>query len=459
MFLNNPQNKMGDTTMKKEELFPIIEENLANIYLGQTFSTETKLYKALNLPMKKGDGNKTLREAVQLYVKWELSDPEGRSRQIVVTSINATTDYVDGRINNGGAHNVKYGPIIKPALLNYQYGEFITYKQICTRIYGFSENDIIAHSRDTNRRIKRYKDNLYSKLKAITNTALDGLMREKLLEYQSITVIRGNKSYIEPINITPDVVLSDLLKNLYGATIGLNTLNELENALNTAVDEINSIKQQEDAEFYKPIEPIRLESLLLVEFLDLIERKVAFRNAIKNIVRPFKQMYDINIATEGQVQTIKNLEITLCNHLGFSCQDMNFDGEKRMRVYRRAQVFYWLLGWDKVYKALQIKPTSNLDKYEQYSSENFSHRKLLDVLEPQIIKWVTEKNIYNPFEVATKKMEKERHFGRAPSVPIGEDIEIYYMANDSKVNLLHCKIFGHKPDEKFFKSYIPNEEP
>lgn len=458
MFSNNPQNKIGDTTMKKEELFPIIEENLANIYLGQTFSTETKLYKALNLPMKKGDGNKTLREAVQLYVKWELSDPEGRSRQIVVTSINATTDYVDGRINNGGAHNVKYGPIIKPALLNYQYGDFITYKQICTRIYGFSEKEI-AYSRDTNKRIKKYKDNLYSKLKAITNTALDGLMREKLLKYQSITVIRGNKSYIEPIDITPDVVLSDLLKDLYGATIGLNILNELENALNTAVDEINSIKQQEDAEFYKPIESICLESLLLVKFLDLIGRKVEFWNAIKNIVRPFKQMYDINIATEGQVQTIKNLEITICNHLKFSCQDMNFDGEKRMRVYRRAQVFYWLLGWDKVYKALQIKPTSNPEKYEQYSLENFSRRKLLDVLEPQIIKWVAEKNKYNPLEVATKKMEKVRHFGRGTSVPIGEDVDIYYMANDSKVNLLHCKIFGHEPDKKFFKSYIPNEEP
>lgn len=421
--------------MKKEELFPIIEENLANIYLGQTFSTETKLYKALNLPMKKGDGNKTLREAVLIYVKWELSDPEGHSRKIVVTSINATPSYVDGRINNGGAHNVKYGPIIKPALLNYQYGDFITYKQICTRIYGFSENDI-AYSSDTNKRIKRYKDNLYSKLKAITNTALDGLMREKLLEYRSITVISGNISYIEPIDITPDVVVSDLFKELYGKTIGLGILNELEKALNAAVDKINSIKQQEDAEFYKPIEPICLESLLLVKFLDIIATKVEFWNAIKNIVRPSKQIYDINIATEGQVQTIKNLEITLCNHLGFSCQDMNFDGEKRMRVYRRAQVFYWLLGWDKVYKALQIKPTSNIEKYEQYSSENFSHRKLLDVLEPQIIKWVTEKNIYNPFEAATKKMEKGRHFGRAPSVPIGEDIEIYYMANDSKVNLL-----------------------
>ena len=442
--------------MKKDELFSIIEENLSNIYIGQTFSTETQLYRTLNLPLKKGDGNKTLRKAALLYVKWELADPEGHSRKIVITHINTTPDYTDGRINNGGAHNIKYGPIIKPVLLNYQYGNFITYKQICTRIYGFSENDITYPS-NANKHVKKYKDNLYSKLKAITNTALDGLMRENLLEYQDIIVICGNKSYLEPIDITPGIMISNFFKDLYGVTRGLAILNEVENALNLAVEEINRIKQEDNAEFYKPIEPICIESLSLIDFLDLIQSKVAFWNAMKDIVHPFKQTCDTNIATAGQVQTIENLEIAICNHLDFSRQEMNFNREKRMRVYRRAQVFYRLLGWDKVYKALQIKLLFNKKGCKKYPLEDFSHKKLQEALEPQIIKWVVEKNICNPFEVEKKKMLKKRYFGRAPSVPIGEDIDIYYMANDLKINLLHCKIFGHKPDEKFFKSYIPNE--
>ena len=113
--------------MKREEITIKVEENLCKIRVGDEFPTQRKLFAALDIP-DDGNGNKTVKSIVSSYIKWESLS--SGSKKIRVVEIIENPQYVDGRSNNGGAHNEKYGKIIKPALLSYTYDEPITFRQI-----------------------------------------------------------------------------------------------------------------------------------------------------------------------------------------------------------------------------------------------------------------------------------------------------------------------------------------
>ena len=77
--------------MTRPELTTLIEQNLSYISIGDKFSTATKLYKALSIPIDNKSDKKTIRSVVSLYVKWEKTGSLNRngkpSNEIIVTDI------------------------------------------------------------------------------------------------------------------------------------------------------------------------------------------------------------------------------------------------------------------------------------------------------------------------------------------------------------------------------------
>ena len=65
--------------MNRENIIEIVEKNLYRLCVGQTFPTETALYRFLEIPMEKADGNKTVKAVVSLYVKWEKTGSLNRT--------------------------------------------------------------------------------------------------------------------------------------------------------------------------------------------------------------------------------------------------------------------------------------------------------------------------------------------------------------------------------------------
>ena len=98
--------------MTRPELTTLIEQNLSYISIGDKFSTATKLYKALSIPIDNKSDKKTIRSVVSLYVKWEKTGSLNRngkpSNEIIVTDIIPEPEYVDGRTNNKGGNNSIY---------------------------------------------------------------------------------------------------------------------------------------------------------------------------------------------------------------------------------------------------------------------------------------------------------------------------------------------------------------
>ena len=442
--------------MTQKELIPIIKKNLSNISVGQRFSTETKLYKELQIPFEP-NSIKTVKKAVLLFIKWEISRPESNSKEIIITQIIESPEYTDNRKGNGGAHNVKYTPIVKPALLHYNYGEFITYKQIDTDIYGFNPKYIEPNDYEHDK-VRQYKDYLYAQLKSITDSSLDSLMKEGLLTYKKVLVINNGAVFDKKIEMIPGETLLELYARLYGGSLAQLQLNELEKMLNQVVDSLNSDEKKADEKNSKTIEPFCLSKISLMEFLDRVSRNMQFKDMLKKTLINQDKIKKSQIASENQIYTIREVEETICRHLGFEHYQMNFDRKKQKSVYSRANVFYWILGWSHAYKALTITVFDKRKAIEEYPISNFSHDKLLQQMESQVIHWVIDKNKYNPYEEEKKKLQKQRRFGRKRDIILAENKDLFPLAEDQEVNILHCKVFNLSDDINYFKKLLPDEE-
>lgn len=435
--------------MTQKELIPIIKKNLTKIAIGQKFSTETKLYKKLQIPFDQNN-IKTVKKAVSLFIQWEISRPESSSKEIIITQIIESPKYTDNRKGNGGAHNVKYASIVKPALLHYNYGEFITYKQVDADIYGFDPKYIDTNEYD-NDKVKQYKDYLYAQLKSITDSSLDSLMKEGLLTYKKVLVINNGIAFDKKLEIIPGDTLFELYVRLYGKGLAQQELEKLEEMLNEVVDSLNN-----DEKSSKIIDSFCLSNISLMEFLDRIYSRKQFKDVVKKTLVNQSKTKKTQIASENQIYTVREVEEALCRHLGFEHYQMNFDRRKQKSVYGRANIFYWILGWNYAYKALAITVDDKRNDIEKYPISNFSHDKLLEQMEPQIIHWVVDKNRYNPYEEERKKLQKRRKFGRRSGIILAEDKNLYPLANDEEVNILHCKVFNLSVDKNYFNTLIPS---
>lgn len=200
--------------MARKEITDLVRTNLYKVSVGDRFATETALYKRLGIKIDQ-NGNKAQKKAVKLFIHWELSGKLNKkkkiSKEIIVTDIIENPEIIDRRIKNGGARNLKYLPLIRPVLLSYKYRSFITYKAIFEELYGFSTKEFRATSSDR-KHVKQYKNELYNKLKEITNSALRSLQRDGLLTYQKIYVSYGASDILcdYSFNFTDQMSLQEL---------------------------------------------------------------------------------------------------------------------------------------------------------------------------------------------------------------------------------------------------------
>ena len=422
--------------MKREEITIKVEENLCKIRVGDEFPTQRKLFAALDIP-DDGNGNKTVKSIVSSYIKWESLS--SGSKKIRVVEIIENPQYVDGRSNNGGAHNEKYGKIIKPALLSYTYDEPITFRQIFENIYGFEDGffDRTFSSKEKHKR--EYFDYFKSYLKSITKSALDSLQNKKYIQYREVYMIRGENQNItfEDCNITESTSLYELLRYIcenHYAPIGLNEF-------------LRSFSEK--VKFSG--ENIDLQQMTVFDFVKTYLKETK-RSGYYNLIDEFLNLKYADrpiIASQAQTEFIIATEEALCKHFKYNRKEIGYNSAKAGKVYRWAGVIYKLLGWKSVWKAFDITVLNKGDGLKEYPLTEFSYTKLLETLEPQIEHWATELKVINPEEV-----EKKRYGNRKPTIGkmtiIAPDEDFPYLAFDREVNKLHCQIFGHQEiDEKY----------
>lgn len=457
--------------MTREEIEATIKEHLHDINIGAVFSTRTKLYKALGLPIDKQDGNKTFRSVVSMYIKWEPMENEGekRSRKIRITEIIENPEYEDGRKNNGGARNIKYAKIIKAALVNYnRYGYFITYFQIFNKIFGLSiyersKFDIVYRG---NKHVKKYLDDLTMKLREITNSALDGLSREGYLDYRKVIVIKPGDRNFCPIGENTEldkISLSDLLQELFGSEAIT-----IEQKFVTFFEETICLLESQDKR-QKIVNKLRdavsnMSKLTIAQFVNCVFTDRDLRENVENYLVSLQKFdqnrEDYDIATEEVETTINHIvEITLAER-GYNAAEMVLNRNKSNAVYNRAHLIQLLFGWEQVYKALTIRLNDLINAREEYPVGTFSQVRLLEVLEPFIIEKVIS-TVANPHKIYEQNRGKRKGYRPLPSAagfpnPINfePDIDIHYLVDDKEVNLLHCEIFHHTPDENYFRPFL-----
>lgn len=441
--------------MNRTELTSLIEQNLSCISIGDKFSTATKLYKALSIPIDNKSDKKTIRSVVSLYVKWEKTGSLNRngktSNEIIVTDIIPEPEYVDGRANNKGGNNSIYSDIIKSALLHYEeYPEFITRKDIFCKIYGFNVYEIcpteeeLKSNEKNDKHICKYKDILFNKLRDITQTALDGLQKEEYLSFQEVYVISSDIGYHRLINFC----LSEktTLRQLYGyITNGDIHLHRL----------ISNLTKYTSAVFDT--------SMSISAFIQMITNQKEWEQLLEKCL-DFPAKSEPDIADSEQNRIIEIIRNAAIEHFAWDIKDIMLSRKKQSQFYEYVNIIFKLIGWKSVFKAFQIELTNPEKGFEKYPQEYFSHQILTDTLEPYIIRKVNNTFI-NPYEVEKKRLEKLPHHGYQvskeplrgidPSLP--DNINIYYLRDDYAVNRLHCRIFNKSPDnpdKTYFSQFV-----
>lgn len=451
--------------MNRTELTSLIEQNLSCISIGDKFSTATKLYKALSIPIDNKSDKKTIRSVVSLYVKWEKTGSLNRngktSNEIIVTDIIPEPEYVDGRTNNKGGNNSIYSDIVKSALLHYkEYPEFITRRDIFCKIYGFKAQDILATKDESERveanddepdsdrtsvkHILQYKGIVFYKLREITQTALDGLQKEGYLSYREVSVISSNAGYLPLItfHLNEQTTLQQFYRCIANGDIYLQRL-------------ISRLEHHTKC-YFSP-------SMSVIEFIQLITKQEKWMQLLDRCI-DFPRKSEPKITNDKQNRIIEIVQTAVSEHFGWDIKDVMLSLQKKFSFYRYTNIIYKLLGWKSVFTAFHIELTNPEKGFEKYPQEYFSHQILTDTLEPYIIRKVNNTFI-NPYEVEKKRLEKLPHHGYQvskeplrgidPSLP--DNINIYYLRDDYAVNRLHCRIFNKSPDnpdKTYFSQFV-----
>lgn len=466
--------------MNNKELISQIENALHTINVGDTFPTQTSLYRALGLPIGK-DGNKTLKKFVSLYIEWEtISDnpkSKRRPKKIRITKINPVPLYCDGRINNGGARNNKYGNIIKPLLLRYDYPEVITYSTIFSDIYGFSseafnihlENSIRYEKRESEkhyRNCQKYKNYVCNYLKQRTNTALDGLQREGFLEYKNVYAINGNAEILPDnasIEFNKSSLLTDFLRKVFvkmSDAAFSDFIICFENAMNIC---------NKNSSAY-----ISITNLSLFDFIKLCVKKNSPID-IQKIKELYKRYYahhllpiqkesvhrhtpntshtEAAIASPEQEAIVTNAEEIVSSYFGFTRQSIGFDYKKQRAVYSWTSIIYMLIGWKSVFKGLCINVDNKrkIEALDSYPVLPDSFQALCNILEPQIVHWCTGVT-FNPYRDGElkKPVTPRRALGKKTGTDAhAVDFDYAYLAHDCEVSILHCKIFSLEGNKEY----------
>ena len=426
--------------MKRDLLETVISENLNKIQVGQVFATQRKLFEELNIPSD-GNGDKNTKRVVKDYVKWELTgapNKEGKkSKEIRITEIIPNPQYIDGRKDNGGAHNDVFGPILKPALLQYDYPTYITYSQIYEDVYGFKKGFFSNmrkpdFSKNHTKHEIEYRKLCEDYLKARTKTALASLQKEGLLTYEPIYLI--NKSIwsskgldvldcIRDIEINDKTLLKDMVEAVWCPIKGENSFKDFE-----AIVRSCGIVTDEN-----------IAQMTVFQFTEIaLKKKCTVNKSLIDQFYEFPESAEPSFSNKQQYQFIEMLKARMCEVLNMKLNEVHLNSKKEKKFYDSLGVIYNLLGWESVWSGLhiQIKDTNPV-------GEDYSYKKLLETLEPRIKEQVFKIH-YNTYKQEKKKREKKpkRHFGTYSDIIVGTDEDVHYLADDYKVNREHCKLFN-----------------
>ena len=467
MFSNHPQNGNAlsadevNSIMDVTEILNTIEKNLTLITIGDEFSTQAKLFRTLlpDYDWSKKDGNKTIRKYVNKYVKWESIN--STSKKIKVTEIIEHPEHMDGRINNGGAHNMKYLPLIAPALLSYPYSKPITYNQIYHFVYGFSyelifnpnmiysdiinklnqDDNVDINVSKCNSHMQQYMRILHDKLREITNSALNSLQRENALIYEDVYMVQALSSDLmndTKAEVSDEITVKEFLYNIY----------ENDNTISKIINHIL---------FYKPdLSPF--DSVCEMKLFDLVDK---FSSKPENYRYDSSKYSDPIVVKKSpsplgyEYEFIQNIQGIFLKRLNCTMREIHANSFKRQKLYNCMDFFFWLIGWNRVYKAIDIhikKPSFTSPSFTKYSLNA-----LLTILEPHIFKRI-KTCIVNPRLVEKNKIQKQLAWGKPPTVLSSPNIDIPYLAQDPAVNLLHCKIFYLSDNEKYFLTKDSQEQ-
>ena len=445
--------------MNSVERRAALEAHIGTVHVGDKFSNANELYKKLGLDVDTTNAH-TKKNAVQKFLTWDVE----KGHSIVITDIFATPLPADGRCASPGGSIGIYQPFIKPLLANYPFDgkSDITYRDIIQACYridltvsGKMDEKEAAHK-------QRYMREVYNRLRDTTKTALRGLEREGVLKYSEHWLIKRNSSIVITAKVAKVIedngnlleflreseciaVLTEALDDDQLIEFLCGALGKDSRALtkNTTLFEFAKMHFNNRPDISKLVyfsEKVDLKALVSVD--TLLEAWKVFEET--------SRMGDAKHATAKETAILETIQRNAIERRGYTTAQFNNNEKCRREVYADSEIVQWLLGMGRVWKGLNVKKNRTTKSVlATYPNEPEKNRDdLMKALESKMKNWVKAVS-YNPKTTYDTAMAKKPHWGEIfPGQK--EDIEVYYLATDAKLNLWHCKLFGLSPDPDYF---------
>lgn len=423
--------------MNRENIIGVVEKNLHRLCVGQTFSTETALYRFLEIPMEKADGNKTVKAVVSLYVKWEKTGSLNRNRkpskEIRVIEIIEQPEYEDGRKHNQGGNNEKYLPYFEPWFCRYLIGVLqesedfeglpsITYRRVAKQFFGLEGEDSPLHQpMDAKHRkhVDEYVRYLYNEMAAVTKRALNRLERNGVLCCRDVFKARVIRE--------TDALWLDCPKT--DTPIKELTVDYHYNKQITSKITIEGVWE----EYTQRIEDGQDKQEILESILTPFEIKESLENPV------FRSL------TKVEGDYVREIEYLASTYLGYEYETLWANPAHWKKVTEYTSIIYQLIGWEFIYRAVEIDVTcKGVDVLHKIAYESDSERlkqKFLTRFEDRMCQVVLKRRL-------RLTDQKKAVFSKRRGPHVGDNLP--YLALDKTVNQFHCRIFGLKEDEFYF---------
>lgn len=350
----------------KEQL---IEKNVINIHVGETFKSENSLIKIL-LELKQISGGRNKQLYVN-YIKQYLDyEKTGRnSFEIIITEIYDTKkEKPDGRENNKGGNNHKYIDYIVPLMQDYGTA-ILTSKQIVQRIF------------DMNCGLKYgtpYQYELSNFLKGIISSPCKK--------------VGGNPKQI--YMVSPDNKFGNLVLQIEWDKEKLWDVLQLLNRKPITIDMFR---------YGLEVVGISDENITVIDFAKYCIRKDTHINVDVFVGKAMPLKKEAVPADEIMTQAIDYIKQCLCGYYGVKRNyRYTYEREKGKDIPELEKIIYQILGWQTVYQAWDIvvnKPI-NLSLEEK----NYYQTKLKKLFQEKMEKLLLEK--YSSYIYREKRLGK-----------------------------------------------------
>lgn len=388
--------------MDREQVTNLIRENIGKINVGDAFNKEVDLYNELGLEgLYNANTRKTIKRYVERYLSWEktgtLNDNGRPSNEIVITSIiDNASEYTpeDGRINNGGAHNVKYGPAFQAVLYHYFYptskSRPYTVNDINYEIYKIEYPDFRHVQIDkyeeqyktsySLKNLERYYDALADFIYRATKSAFESLEKKGYITYTYDYHIEQIHTLYEHYDL-PTVMRNTLLIDFIRAHI-----DDSGESIDALQDKLTTRARREN----KHTNIIDIRTLTLMNYIKNVGNEKDYPEL--SVIKGFcyakkyhkKKSKKIRLLPDSpETQLISDLQQAIRDAFGFN---NTLSRAKFYEFYQYCQEAYTLLGWEKVYRAFIVMPVKNKRTHEKALTEypEFSYiRNVLGFIEAE----------------------------------------------------------------------------